>query len=793
MKIAIVGGGPGGLYFADLMKQLDPTHDITVWERNAPDDTFGFGVVFSDETLSGIANGDPELETMMGDEYAHWTDIDIHYKDQVITVGGQGFAAMSRKRLLQLLQERCRQLEIPVLYQTLAPPVEELSRDYDLVLASDGLQSMIRNAYPDGFGASLDRRVCKYMWLGTTQVFEAFKFFIKETPWGVMQIHGYPYSDEGSTFIVEMREDVWRAAGLDATENEVFPPGVSDEYSIGRIKEIFADELAGYDVLSNNSKWINFHTVRNRTWVKDNIVLLGDSAHTAHFSIGSGTKLAMEDSLALAACLYENDTIESALAAYEAERRPVVESLQRAAQASLEWFENVGRYTDQPPLQFAFNLLTRSRRITRDGLALRDDEFVERVDTEFQERATGSDEDVIPAMFQPLTLRGLTLKNRIVLSPMAMYSSVDGVPGDFHLVHLGSRAQGGAGLVMTEMLGPSPEGRITPGCAGLWNGKQMEAWRHIVDYCHQWNAAVGAQLGHSGRKGSTKVMWEGIDRPLEEGNWETVAPSALPYADYCHVPREITLDEMAEIRQNYVDAAKRADEAGFDLLEIHAAHGYLLSSFISPLTNQRTDEYGGSLSNRLRYPLEVFSAVREVWPQQKPMSVRISATDWAEGGITTQDAVEIAAAFYDAGADLVDVSTGQVVSHEQPAFGRSYQTPFADVIRQEVAIPRGKAVIAVGAISSFDDVNSILLAGRADLCAIGRTHLWNPHWTLHAAADQDYRGDHAYAAAWPIQYRAGRRKPPTSRTDAIRPRLSLVREEASELPTHLRWTPEDKA
>lgn len=790
MKIAIVGGGPGGLYFADLMKQLDPAHEVDVWERNDADDTFGFGVVFSDETLLGIANGDPELKKLMGEEFAHWTDIDIHYKDDVVTVGGQGFAAMSRKRLLNLLQQRCRELGIDVQYQTMAPPVEELSRDYDLVLASDGLQSAIRTTYADHFGASLDRRVCKYMWLGTDQVFEAFKFFVKETPWGVMQIHGYPYSDQGSTFIVEMHEDVWRAAGFDETEHEIFPPGVSDERAIAKIKEIFADELAGYEVLSNNSKWINFHTVRNRTWVKDNIVLLGDSAHTAHFSIGSGTKLAMEDSLALAACLYENRTLAGALEAYEAERRPVVESLQRAAQASLEWFEQLGQYVHQPPLQFAFNLLTRSRRITRDGLALRDAEFVTRVDAEFEKAATGdTSEHPIPAMFQPLALRDLRLKNRVVVSPMDMYSCVDGVPGDFHLVHLGSRAQGGAGLIMTEMVCVSPEGRITPGCGGLYNDGQRDAWRRIVDYSHAMGAAVGCQLGHSGRKGSTKLMWEGIDQPLDEGNWDVVAPSPIAYGPGCHVPREITRDEMEWVKGEFVASARRADEAGFDLLELHAAHGYLLSTFISPLSNQRMDDYGGSLENRMRYPLEVFAAVREVWPEHKPMSVRISATDWAEGGITIDDAVEVAAMFYDAGADLIDVSTGQVVAHEDPQYGRSYQTPFADRIRQEVAVPRGKAVMAVGAISSYDDVNSILLAGRADLCAVGRTHLYDPHWTLHAAADQDYRGDDAHAARWPNQYRAGRRKPPTARTDAVRPRLSLVREEVEELPTHLRWIP----
>lgn len=787
MKIAIVGGGPGGLYFADLMKQLDPAHDITVWERNAPDDTFGFGVVFSDETLTGIGNGDRELKKAMGNEFAHWTDIDIHYDGQVITVGGQGFAAMSRQRLLSLLQRRCAELGIDVHYRTSAPDVAELARDYDLVLASDGLNSQVRHRFADTFGPNLDRRMCKYIWLATERVFEAFKFFIKKTEWGVMQIHGYPYSDAGSTFIVEMHEDTWRRAGFDATQADDFPPGTSDEVSIARLREIFAEELAGGAVLANNSKWLNFHTVRNRTWVKDNVVLLGDAAHTAHFSIGSGTKLAMEDAIALAACIHKHPVLGEALAAYEAERRPVVESLQRAAQASMEWFECIDQYADQRPLQFAMNLLTRSRRITFDNIKVRDAEFAQAVQTDFASHQQVT--QVRPAMFQPLRLRGLQLRNRIVVSPMAMYSALDGVPGEFHLTHLGARAAGGAALVMTEMLAPSPNGRITPGCAGLWNDQQQDRWRRIVRHGHQFGAAMGAQLGHSGRKGSTKVMWEGIDEILPSGNWEVVAPSAIAYREGCHLPREITLAEMAQITEDYRAAAVRADQAGFDLLELHCAHGYLLSTFMSPLTNKRRDNYGGDLAHRLRYPLEVFAAVRQVWPADKPISVRISATDWAPGGTTADDACQIAAAFFDAGADLLDVSTGQVVSHEQPAYGRSYQTPFADRIRNQVALPRGKHVMAVGAISSYDDVNSILLAGRADLCAIGRSHLYNPHWTLHAAADQDYRGDGAVAAPWPIQYRAGRRKPPTSRTDAIRPRLSVVEEETEALPTHLRWRP----
>lgn len=786
MKIAIVGGGPGGLYFAALMKQLDPSHHITLWERNAASDTFGFGVVFSDETLGGIGNADPVVADYMSQRFARWSDIDIHFKDQRNTIGGQGFAAMGRKELLELLQRRTLELGVDVRFSTMAPPVDVLEANYDLVLAADGVNSQIRANYADTFKPTLDVRGNKYMWLGTDKVFEAFKFFVKETEWGVMQIHGYPYSDEGSTFIAEMSEDVWHAAGFDETANEVFAPGVSDEKAVAKISAIFADELGGHQVLTNNSKWLNFTTVRNENWRAGNIVLLGDAAHTAHFSIGSGTKLAMEDALALAACLHEHGSVVQALAAYEAERRPVVESTQRAAQASLEWFENIGQYKEQDPVQFCFNLLTRSRRITYDNLKLRDPGFAGHVDANFA--ASQGLAQVAPAMFQPYRIGALELKNRIVVSPMDMYSAVDGVPGNFHLVHLGSKAMGGAGLVMTEMVCVSAEGRITPGCSGLYTDAQRESWAEIVDFVHtQSTAKIGAQIGHSGRKGSTKLMWEGIDEPLADGNWDVTGPSAIPYGHRNQVPREITRAEMDDVREHFVAAARRADAAGFDLLEVHAAHGYLLSAFLSPLANKRADEYGGSLENRLRYPLEVFDAVRAAWPANKPLTVRISATDWCEGGNTVDDAVEIARAFVNHGAAGIDVSSGQVAKEEKPAYGRSYQTPFADRIRQEVAAPAGVAVIAVGAISSYDDVNSILLAGRADLCAVGRSHLYDPHWTLHAAAEQAFVGD---SAAWALPFRAGNRKPPSARTDAVRPRLSLLKEpETDGAPVHVRWTP----
>ncbi|MEP9364631.1 bifunctional salicylyl-CoA 5-hydroxylase/oxidoreductase [Nocardioides sp. CN2-186] len=785
MKIAIAGGGPGGLYFAVLMKSLDPSHEITVWERNAPDDTFGFGVVFSDETLGSIEGADRVVHERMESRFARWTDIDVDVDGTSFTVGGQGFAAMNRQELLQILQERVVELGVTVHYRSEAPDPDELRASYDLVLAADGLNSTIRSRYADAFCPTLDRRKNKYIWLGTDLVFEAFQFFVKHTTWGTMQIHGYPYSDQGSTFIVEMHEDVWRRAGFDRTEAEAFPPGASDEYAVERIREIFADELGGHEVLTNNSRWLSFQTVRNERWHDGNVVLLGDAAHTAHFSIGSGTKLAMEDALALAACLHEHDAVEHALQAYETERKPVVESTQRAAQASLEWFENIGMYADQDPAQFVFNLLTRSRRITFENLKDRDLDFADRMEAEFARHQDAK--EVAPAMFQPVQIGELELKNRVVLSPMDMYVAHDGMPGDFHLVHLGSKALGGAGLVMTEMTCVSPEGRITLGCPGLWTDEQRDAWRGITDFVHARSTAhIGVQLGHSGRKGSTKLMWDGMDEPLDEGNWEVIGPSPLPYGSGCHVPREATRADLDTVVADFAAAARRAAEAGFDLVEVHAAHGYLLSSFLSPVANRRTDEYGGSLENRLRFPLEVFDAVRDAVPSSMPVTVRISATDWMPDGNTEDDAVEIARAFIEHGAAAIDVSSGQVSQEEKPAFGRSYQTPFADRIRHEVAGPAGVKVIAVGAISSYDDVNSILLAGRADLCALGRTHLYDPSWTLHAAAEQDYVGD---GAAWPVPWEAGRRKPPTARTDKVPPRLQLLRDGNAE-QVHLRWKPQ---
>jgi anthraniloyl-CoA monooxygenase len=742
MRTAIVGGGPGGLYLSILLKKLDPTHDVVVYERNAPDDTFGFGVVFSDETLAAFEAADPDTYAEITRRFARWAEIDVHYRGETMTSGGHGFSALARVDLLGVLQRRAAGLDVDLRFRTEVDGAG-LEDDFDLVVAADGVNSTLRRRYADAFGPSLDRRKAKYVWFGTDLVFDAFKFFIKETEHGVLQVHGYPYSDAMSTFIVETTPHAWRGLGLDRA---------SEDESLAMCEDLFADVLEGHRLIANRSLWIDFVTVRNASWRHRNVVLLGDAAHTAHFSIGSGTKLAMEDAIALAWALRESDDVEAATAAYEVERKPIVESTQRAAQGSLEWFEGIERYMGQEPRIFAFNLLTRSRRITYTELQLRDPGFVAGVDAQFSPGR--------PPMFTPFRLRGLELANRVVVSPMDMYSAVDGTPGDFHLVHLGARGIGGAGLVMTEMICVSADGRITPGCGGLYREEHTAAWKRIVDFVHaHGQAKIGCQLGHSGRKGSTKLMWEAEDQPLDEGNWPLIAPSPLPYVEGVHqVPREMTRAEMDAVLSDFNAATRRAAAAGFDLLEVHMAHGYLLSSFLSPLTNVRDDEYGGPLENRARFPLEVLAACRAVWPDERPMSVRISATDWFEGGFDADEAVAFARLAAAAGCDVVDVSAGQVWPEQRPAYGRSFQTPFADRIRNEAGIP----TIAVGAISSYDDVNTIVLAGRADLCALARPHLYDPHWTLHAAADQ------GWPVEWVPQYRSGTRPPNTGKGDAVR-------------------------
>jgi anthraniloyl-CoA monooxygenase len=751
MRVTCIGGGPAGLYLAILAKQRFPDWSLTVVERNRPLDTFGWGVVFSDATLDNLRAADEPTHRAITSSFAHWDDIDINFKGRTITSGGHGFCGIARKHLLQILQGRATELGVDLRFETDVDAVAAY-RDCDLLVASDGINSRVRTTYADAFKPNLDRRLCRFVWLGTTLPLDAFTFIFEETEHGWFTVHAYRFDENTSTFIVECREETWLAHGLDKA-------GTED--TIAFCEELFAPYLRGHKLMANTAHlrgrdWINFMRVSNERWVHENVVLLGDAAHTAHFSVGSGTKLALEDAIGLADALGKHSTLTGALEEYESLRKVEVLKLQNAARNSTEWFENVARYATLPPEQFAYSLLTRSQRIGHENLRLRDNSYVERMEGWFAERACASMRmngetplaAPVPPMFTSLRLRELHLRNRVVVSPMDMYSAVDGLPNEFHLVHLGARALGGAALVFTEMTCVSRDGRISPGCCGMYRPEHVPAWKRIVDFVHEYSGAkIALQLGHSGPKGSTKLMWEGMDEPLESENWPIVGPSAIPYAPVNQVPRELSRAEMDVIRDEFVRAARMGIEAGFDMLELHCAHGYLLSSFITPLRNQRTDEYGGSLENRLRYPLEVFRALRAIWPQERPMSVRISATDWYEGGISGDDAVAIARAFKAEGADLIDVSTGQTHPDAKPVYGRMFQTPYADKIRNEVGIK----TMAVGNVTEADQVNAIVAAGRADLVALGRPHLADPAWTLHAAAQLGYTD-----APWPVQYLPGK-------------------------------------
>lgn len=724
MKIAIIGGGPAGLYFAILMKKHDATADITVYERNKPDDTFGFGVVFSDATLDNFERYDLPSYQRITQEFAYWDDIAIHFKGDVHRIGGNGFCGCSRRTLLMILQDRARELGVDFVFQADVADLSAFS-DVDLIVVADGINSRFREMHADHFQPQVDLRPNKFTWMGSTRPLDAFTFIFQETEWGPFIAHAYQYEANRSTWVFETDPDTFARAGLDE---------MSEEESARLMERIFGWFLEGHPVLTNRSLWRNFPMIRNTRWVKDNMVLMGDAKASAHFSIGSGTKLAMEDAIALFEAVKTHRAVKPALAAYETGRREETEKTQHAADVSLVWFEHVARFWDFDPVQFAFGVMTRAKAITYDNLRLRAPGFVEEVDRVFAAQTAAKGLPVAPSappMFHPFKLRDMVIENRVVVSPMCMYSAEDGVPGDFHLVHYGSRAMGGAGLIFTEMTCVGRDARITPGCAGLWNDEQEAAWRRIVDFVHANSAAkICLQLGHAGRKGATKLMWEGMDRPLEQGGWEVLSASPLPYFPDSAVPREITRAEMDRVRDEFVQSAERGARAGFDMLELHCAHGYLLASFLSPLTNRRTDSYGGSLENRLRFPLEVFAAMREVWPLGKPMSVRISATDWAEGGIDADDAVEISRAFARAGVDLVDVSTGQTVREARPIYGRMFQTPFSDQIRNEARV----ATMCVGNITTADQVNTILAAGRADLVALGRPHLVDPAFTMRAAA-----------------------------------------------------------
>ncbi|MCF2515234.1 bifunctional salicylyl-CoA 5-hydroxylase/oxidoreductase [Sphingomonas sp. G124] len=734
MKIACIGGGPAGLYFAISMKLRDPRHEVHVFERNAAGVTFGWGVVFSDQTVENLMANDPVSGQIIADEFAHWDDIDVHIHGTCVRSSGHGFIGIGRKRLLEILAGRACDLGVNIHYETECDPDLTSWRDWDLVIAADGINSRFREAYAERLGVDIQERANRFVWLGTPKTFDAFTFAFEKTEAGWIWAHAYRFADDCSTFIIECSESTWTGLGFDRMDQAE---------AIATCERIFAKYLDGQPLLSNaahlrgSAAWLKFRRIICERWHHDKIILLGDAAHTAHFSIGSGTKLALEDAIKLAEVLNRPglDRME-ALAEYQAERNLEVLKLQNSARNSTEWFETVERYLDFEPWQFAYSLMTRSQRISHENLRLRDRNWLEGTERTFWERATGKAKNAWP-MFAPFKLREMMLENRIVVSPMAMYSATDGMPNDFHLVHLGARAQGGAGLLFTEMTCVSPSGRITPGCTGMWKEDHVTAWRRITEFVHSNSKAkICLQLGHSGSKGSTQLGWEVADAPLNEGNWPLIAASDVPWAPANQQPRPMTRSDMDNVRDQFVAAVRMGQQAGFDMVELHAAHGYLLSGFITPLQNRRTDEYGGSLANRLRFPLEVFAAMREAWPADKPMSVRISANDWAgREGVTPDEAVLVAEAFAEAGADLIDVSAGQTWADAQPVYGRLFQTPFSDKIRNEAKL----ATMAVGNITDPDQANAILTAGRADLVALARPHLIDPMWTLRAAAAADYR------------------------------------------------------
>ncbi len=749
VKVAVVGGGPAGLFVALLLKTARPDADITVLERNRRDDTFGWGVVFSDQTMVNFRAADAESFDRITAALAHWDDIDVHVRDRVITSSGHGFSGIARKKLLEILQGRCEEVGVTLRFQTEVRDEAGLGRhglaDADVVIAADGVNSAWRAAHAGHFEPDLDSRTAKYIWLGTSLPLDAFTFYFVENAHGVFQAHCYRFDADTSTFIVECDETSWRRAGLDRLD---LPQ------TVAACETLFASWLNGHRLRSNAAPaappWTSFVRVRNRTWFHDRLVLIGDAAHTAHFSIGSGTKLAMEDAIALARVLAGPTPLAEALAEYQQERMTEALRLQNAARNSMEWFEHVERYIRLEPDQFAYSLLTRSQRVSHENLRLRDRGYLEGVERWFAPAAAEAGSAPPVPMFTPFTLRDMTVPNRVVVAPMDMYSAVDGLPGDFHLVHLGTRALGGAGLVVTEMTCVSPDARITLGCTGMYCAEHLAAWRRIVAFVHAHSAArICLQLGHAGPKGSVKLPWDGTDVPLGHSGWEAIGPSAVCYAPQLPAPRAMTRPDMDRVRDDFVAATRMGADAGFDMLELHCAHGYLLSSFITPLANRRADEYGGSLENRLRYPVEVFAAMRDAWPAARPMSVRISATDWVVGGVTGDEAVAVARAFAAAGVDIVHVSTGQTSMDAKPVYGRMYQTPFSDQVRNDARVP----TIAVGNITDADQVNGIIAAGRADLCALARPHLSDPFWTLHAAAQFGHAGQ-----VWPVQYRTGRRQ-----------------------------------
>lgn len=747
MKVLCLGGGPAGLYFAISLKLKDASHEVVVIERNKFDDTFGWGVVLSDDALGNMVENDPKSVEAIRNNFVYWDDIAVHHKGHHIVSGGHGFAGIGRRKMLILLRRRAEELGVKMRFETEFNSAEDYKDDFDLVVACDGINSSVRNEYAEHFEPDIDIRKCKFIWLGTHQKFnDAFTFIFEETEFGWVWVHAYQFDDNTATVIVECSNETWDRFGF---------ADMSKEETIATCEGIFADHLGGSALVSNadhlrgSAVWMNFPRVICKKWHHENVVLMGDAAATGHFSIGSGSRLAFDSAISLANYLHSESSMESAFERYQEERRLEVLRLQSAARNSLEWFEDLERYVDFDPVQFTYALLTRSQRISHENLRLRDKAWLESAEEWFQVHNGQPSGSGKAPMFTPFTLREMETINRIVVSPMAQYKASDGCPTDWHFVHYAERAKGGAGLVYTEMTCVSPEGRITPGCPGLYTPEHQAAWSRLIDFIHrETDAKVCCQIGHSGRKGSTQLGWEEMDAPLPQGNWPLISASAIAWSDNNATPKAMDRDDMDSVRDQFIRATEMAARAGFDMIELHAAHGYLISSFISPVSNIRDDPYGGSLENRMRFPLEVFKAMRATWPEEKPMSVRISANDWlGDEGVTPDEAVRIAGMFGQAGVDIIDVSAGQTSTNAEPVYGRMFQTPFSDKIRNEQTL----ATMAVGNIYEPDHVNSILMAGRADLVCLARPHLADPYWTLHAAGTLGEQ-----SPGWPDPYLTGR-------------------------------------
>ena len=722
-SIAVIGGGPGGLYFSILTKKAFPDCQIDVYERNKADDSFGFGVVFSDETLSEFLTRDPKSYDLIRKHFAYWDDLDVARDGEIVRISGNGFCGCSRKTLLQLLQQRCLEEGVNLHFEHAIEDVSTLKADY--IVACDGINSAIRTQFASDFGTKTELKKNKFVWLGSTKPLDAFTYFFRTTEFGPFVAHSYQYQEGMSTWIFECSEETWENAGFETT---------NEEATISKISSIFKEELDGHGLISNRSHWRQFPAITNEKWHKDNIVLLGDSKATAHYSIGSGTKLAMECAISLSDAIVKFGTNkEAAFAEYENLRRNRVEMIQYAANVSLDWFENMDRYIDFDFNQFAFGVMTRSKKVTFENLAIRDASFPEKVLTEFNINNKIPNVKT-PAAFNPFYIKNLKLENRIVMAPMGQYQAENGLPNSWHFSHYTQRALGGLGLIITEMTAISQSGRITLGCTGIYDENQVLEWKKINNFIHENSACkVAIQLGHSGRKGSVKKPWE-TEKLADSQQWELISASPIPFAENGIVPKNMTVTDMDLIVKQFENAAQNAEEANFDMIELQAHHGFLLASFLSPLTNNRTDEFGGTISNRLKFPLKVFKAIRTIFPAEKPIAVRISATDWTENGISQQDVLTIAEAFKGAGADIINVSTGNTVSNQQPQTGRMWQTPFSDLIRNTVHIP----TITAGSITDVDQINTIILNGKADLVALGKPLLLNPYFVRNAQAYESF-------------------------------------------------------